>query len=139
MSLTYIAFCHAHISYNVAHICHTLNNYDGRCGKRGSSGYHSGNVLSSVPWSVEEEDASILLLGLDGSTGLDLSFSTHIFILDHIKDPALESQIISRANRMGATGSVEVVTIIVNEVSALIRQQYEAHLGQFDDFDEYDV
>ena len=30
----------------------------------------------------------------DGSTGLDLSFVTHIFLLDRIKDPALEMQVI---------------------------------------------
>ena len=51
---------------------------------------------------------SILLLPADGSTGLDLSFATHLFMLEKVKDPALESQIVSRAHRMGATGPVQV-------------------------------
>merc|ERR1712046_415957 len=83
------------------------------CGKKGSRGFHSGKILNRVPWSVNNEDASILLLDRDGSHGLDLSFSTHIFLLDHIKDPALESQIVSRAHRMGATGPVEVCRMVV--------------------------
>jgi SNF2 family DNA or RNA helicase len=49
-----------------------------------------------------------MLLKEDGSTGLDLSFATHIFLLERIKDPALRNQIVSRAHRMGATGPVEV-------------------------------
>lgn len=48
-------------------------------------------VLDKVKWEVEEEDASILILPENGSTGLDLSFSTHIFLLEKIKDPALVS------------------------------------------------
>ena len=70
------------------------------CGKRGMRGWHNAKVLAQSLWQVNEDDASILLLTEDGSTGLDLSFCTHIFLLDRIKDPALESQIISRANRM---------------------------------------
>lgn len=42
---------------------------------------------------------------MDGSHGLDLSFVTRIFLLERIKDKALQEQIISRANRMGATGT----------------------------------
>jgi hypothetical protein len=55
---------------------------------------------------VEDEDASILLLCSDGSHGLDLSFVTDIFLLERLKDKALQEQIISRANRMGATGKM---------------------------------
>ena len=73
-------------------------------------------ILRSVPWVVEDEDASILLLQEDGSTGLDLSFATHIFLLDQLRDPALENQIISRAHRMGATGPVNVVLLLANEL-----------------------
>lgn len=71
-----------------------------QCGKVGSKGWHKGKILDRSPWKVTQEDASILLLSNDGTTGLDLSFCTHIFLLDHIKDPALQSQIVSRANRM---------------------------------------
>jgi hypothetical protein len=38
---------------------------------------------------VQEEDVSVLLLPPDGSTGLDLSFATHLFLLEKVKDPAL--------------------------------------------------
>ena len=44
---------------------------------------------------------------------MDLSFATHIFLLERIKDPALHNQIVSRAHRMGATGPVEVTLIQV--------------------------
>ena len=77
-------------------------------GKPGHSNWHGDKLLKNIPWCVEEEDASILLLEEDGSTGLDLSFATHIFLLDRVKDPSLEKQIISRAWRMGATGPVTV-------------------------------
>jgi hypothetical protein len=89
-----------------------------RCGKQsGQRGWFSGqHILRSVPWVVEDEDASILLLQEDGSTGLDLSFATHIFLLDQLRDPALENQIISRAHRMGATGPVNVVLLLANEL-----------------------
>jgi len=71
-----------------------------------------------VPWCVEEEDTSVLLLEEDGSTGLDLSFATHIFLLDRIKDPSLEKQIVSRAWRMGSTGPVTVELLqVVDEGS----------------------
>ena len=89
-----------------------------RCGKQsGQRGWFSGqHILRSVPWVVEDEDASILLLQEDGSTGLDLSFATHIFLLDQLRDPALENQIISRAHRMGAMGPVNVVLLLANEL-----------------------
>jgi hypothetical protein len=84
------------------------------CGGKGSTNsWHGGKILKNVPWTVEEEEASVLLLKEDGSTGLDLSFATHIFLLDPIKDPALRNQIVSRAHRMGATGPVQVQLVQV--------------------------
>ena len=80
-----------------------------RCGGKGAhTNWHGDRILQRAPWCVNDEDASILLLPADGSTGLDLSFATHLFMLERIKDPALESQIVSRAHRMGATGPVQV-------------------------------
>jgi hypothetical protein len=46
-------------------------------------------ILCRSKWTVQEEDASVLLLPPDGSTGLDLSFATHLFLLEKIRDPAL--------------------------------------------------
>jgi hypothetical protein len=70
--------------------------------------WHGPKPLQNIPWEVEEEDTLIMLLQEDGSTGLDLSFATHIFLLERIADPALRNQIISRAHRVGATGPVQV-------------------------------
>lgn len=84
------------------------------CGGKGPhNNWHGSKILSRVPWVVETEEASVLMLKEDGSTGLDLSFATHIFLLDPIKDPALRNQIISRAHRMGATGPVQVQLVQV--------------------------
>ena len=41
----------------------------------------------------------ILLLSTDGARGLDLSFVTHIYLMDSLLDLSLEQQIISRAYR----------------------------------------
>lgn len=53
-------------------------------------------------------DVRVLLLTKEGSHGLDLSFVTHIFLMDSIEDRALEEQVISRAYRMGSKQSVVV-------------------------------
>ena len=53
-------------------------------------------------------DVRVLLLTKEGSHGLDLSFVTHIFLMDTIEDRALEEQVISRAYRMGSKQSVVV-------------------------------
>ncbi|RLN94484.1 hypothetical protein BBJ28_00006214 [Nothophytophthora sp. Chile5] len=51
---------------------------------------------------------NVLLLSEMGSHGLDLSFVTHIFLLEEIWDKSLEQQVISRAHRMGAKQAVVV-------------------------------
>ncbi len=90
-----------------------------RCGGRNRhNSWHGSRILERSRWTVEDEDASILLLHEDGSHGLDLSFATHLFLLEKIRDPALENQIISRAHRMGATGPVQVVLLQVTSQSS---------------------
>ena len=56
-----------------------------------------------------------MLLGKDGSHGLDLSFVTNIILLDELYDKSLEEQIVARAYRMGATGRVEVEQLIARD------------------------
>ena len=51
------------------------------------------NTLKGVPVETVSEDVHMLLLCEDGSHGLDLSFVTHIFLLDILKDPALLKQV----------------------------------------------
>lgn len=55
-----------------------------------------------------DPSTNVLLLSDIGSHGLDLSFVTHIFLVDEIWDESLENQVISRAHRMGAYQSVIV-------------------------------
>jgi hypothetical protein len=54
----------------------------------------------------------VLLLHKEGSHGLDLSFVSHIILMDSILDEALEKQVVSRAYRMGARKAVSVEQII---------------------------
>jgi SNF2 family DNA or RNA helicase len=61
---------------------------------------------------IHRNDCVCLLLTKDGSEGLDLSFVTHIFLLEEIWDKALEDQVVARAWRMGARGRVEVETLV---------------------------
>lgn len=63
----------------------------------------------------KSNDCFCMLLGKDGSEGLDLSFVTHIFFLEEVWDKSLESQAVARAWRMGASGHVEVETLIAKD------------------------
>ena len=69
-----------------------------------------------------------MLLGKDGSHGLDLSFVTHIYFLEEIGDKSLEDQVIARAYRMGATGGVEVEQLVakntIEELMLLTNEKY---------------
>lgn len=55
------------------------------------------------PWLRfrEDMDCNILVMDSKGSTGLDLHFVDSIILLEPIKDPALETQVIARAWRVG--------------------------------------
>jgi len=68
-------------------------------------------VLRGVRWERKALDTHLLLLCEDGTHGLDLSFVTHLFLVNEIHDPALMRQVVSRAHRMGATAPVRVSTI----------------------------
>lgn len=79
------------------------------CSRFGSKQHKPADVV------VEDVDCFVLLLGVDGSHGLDLSFVTHIFLLDKIWNPSLEKQVVARAYRMGSTKSVEIETLIMKD------------------------
>lgn len=64
---------------------------------------------------IHDPDCFIMLLGKDGSEGLDLSFVTHLFFLEAIWDKSLESQAVARAWRMGATGPVKVESLLAKD------------------------
>ncbi|KAG5249950.1 SNF2 domain-containing family protein [Salix suchowensis] len=60
-----------------------------------------------------QHDSTCMALLMDGSAalGLDLSFVTHVFLMEPIWDRSMEEQVISRAHRMGATRPINVETL----------------------------
>ncbi|XP_042505070.1 F-box protein At3g54460-like [Macadamia integrifolia] len=72
---------------------------------------HSTNKMKSL--AIFQEDANCMALVMDGSAalGLDLSFVTHVFLMEPIWDRSVEEQVISRAHRMGATRPIHVETL----------------------------
>ena len=90
------------------------------CGRfHGRSRWYDGPTLDDVDMRTEKEDVFILCLDASLSHGLDLSFVTHIFLLEPIDDAALLEQVTSRAHRLGCTGPVTVETVNVwREINA---------------------
>jgi len=83
---------------------------------------------------VNSELCFIMLLGKDGAVGLDLSFVTHIFLMDEIWDRSLEQQVVSRAHRMGARGSVIVEQLVMagtveEEMSCMATERREDEIS----------
>ncbi|KAF1320466.1 F-box protein, partial [Globisporangium splendens] len=58
---------------------------------------------------------NVLLLTEMGSHGLDLSFVTHMFLMEEIWDKSLEKQVVSRAHRMGARQAVVVEQLVMRD------------------------
>ena len=54
-----------------------------------------------------------------GSVGLDLSFATHVFLMEPLADASLQAQVESRAHRMGAVKPIHVETFAM-QVSIVI-------------------
>ena len=52
---------------------------------------------------------SVLLMDTKGAHGFDLSFVSHLFIMDPIWDASVEDQVISRAHRLGANPREPIV------------------------------
>lgn len=75
-------------------------------------GWYTGPTLADVELRRQKEDTFILLLDASLSHGLDLSFVTHMFLLEPIDDAALLEQVTSRAHRLGCTGPVTIDTIV---------------------------
>ena len=60
-------------------------------------------------------DIRVLFLTKEGSHGLDLSFATHIFLMDCILDESVLLQVVSRAYRMGSKQSVAIDQIMMKD------------------------
>jgi len=85
-----------------------------KCGLfHSNSRWYSGPKFLDAPASKRKEDVFLLCLDANLAHGLDLSFVTHIFLLEAINDAALLEQVTSRAHRLGATGPVSIETINV--------------------------
>ena len=88
----------------------TLKKWQG-CGSFHRPRWYTGPRLADAPWRTREEDCHVLFLPRAAAHGLDLSFVTHIFLLEAILDPELFEQIVARAHRLGAGGAVVVETV----------------------------
>ncbi|GER28534.1 SNF2 domain-containing family protein [Striga asiatica] len=63
-----------------------------------------------------QHDANCMVLLMDGNAalGLDLSFVTHVYLMEPIWDKSVEEQVISRAHRMGASRPIHVETLAMS-------------------------
>ncbi|KAK4775182.1 hypothetical protein SAY86_010117 [Trapa natans] len=80
-----------------------------------------------------QHDPTCTALLMDGSAalGLDLSFVSHVFLMEPIWDKSMEEQVISRAHRMGATRPIHVETLAMRgtiEQQMLDLQVLSSHL-----------
>ena len=85
-------------------------------------GWYTGPTLADVALRAQKEDTVILLLDSSLAHGLDLSFVTHIFLLEPIDDAALLEQVTSRAHRLGCTGEramypAQICSLIKHDVT----------------------
>lgn len=72
---------------------------------------HSSNKMKSLAMFQHDARCMVLLMDGSGALGLDLSFVTHVFLMEPIWDRSMEEQVISRAHRMGATRPIHVETL----------------------------
>ncbi|GLJ49570.1 hypothetical protein SUGI_1051320 [Cryptomeria japonica] len=72
---------------------------------------HSSNKVKSLITFQKDIDCMVLIMDGSAALGLDLSFVTHVFLMEPIWDRSMEEQVISRAHRMGATRPIHVETL----------------------------
>eukprot|EP00977_Amphora_coffeiformis_P027985 scaffold34676_cov176-Amphora_coffeaeformis.AAC.14 len=109
----------------------------GRFGSACVSEYWGRYRTQELHKFTSDPECFCMLLGKDGSEGLDLSFVTHIFFLEEIWDKSLAEQTVARAWRMGARGAVEVETIIAQDTVEETMKALEAgDLNKILDFKE---
>jgi hypothetical protein len=86
-----------------------------RCGTACIAEYWGSNRKKALRQFAKDKECFCMLLGKDGSEGLDLSFVTNIIFLEQVYDKSLEEQVIARAWRMGAKGAVEIETLVAKD------------------------
>lgn len=72
---------------------------------------HSANKMKSLLSFQNDKECTVLLMDGSAALGLDLSFVTHVYLMEPIWDRSVEEQVVSRAHRMGATRPVLVETL----------------------------
>jgi len=86
-----------------------------RCGTACVAEYWGSHRRKALRQFAKDKQCFCMLLGKDGSEGLDLSFVTNLIFLEQVYDKSLEEQVVARAWRMGAKGPVEVETLVARE------------------------
>lgn len=75
---------------------------------------HSVNKVKSLATFEHDDECMALLMDGSAALGLDLSFVTHVFLMEPIWDKSMEEQVISRAHRMGAKRPIHVETLAMH-------------------------
>uniref|UniRef100_K3W7Q3 RING-type domain-containing protein n=1 Tax=Globisporangium ultimum (strain ATCC 200006 / CBS 805.95 / DAOM BR144) TaxID=431595 RepID=K3W7Q3_GLOUD len=78
-------------------------------------GVSSVHRMKNLATFRNDPTVNVLLLTEMGSHGLDLSFVTHMFLMEEIWDKSLEKQVVSRAHRMGARQAVVVEQLVMRD------------------------
>uniref|UniRef100_A0A2N9HE55 F-box domain-containing protein n=1 Tax=Fagus sylvatica TaxID=28930 RepID=A0A2N9HE55_FAGSY len=91
---------------------------------------HSSNKMKSLVMFQNDESCMALLMDGSAALGLDLSFVTHVYLMEPIWDKSMEEQVISRAHRMGATRPIHVETLAMR---GTIEEQMVEFLQDADD------
>ena len=73
--------------------------------------HSAGQVLAQFE---HNHTVRVLLLGKLGSVGLDLSFVTHVYLMEPVLDYTLEDQLVSRAYRLGCRQGVQVTLLVMH-------------------------
>ena len=77
-----------------------------------------GQIMTTLIYVQNDEEVGVLLMDVSGSVGLDLSFASHVFLLEPIEDMSLHKQVVARAHRMGAKQPINA-EILVMKVTLL--------------------
>ncbi|OIT32406.1 PREDICTED: F-box protein At3g54460 [Nicotiana attenuata] len=90
----------------------------------------SVNKVKALATFQHDVDCMALLMDGSAALGLDLSFVTHVYLMEPIWDKSMEEQVISRAHRMGAICPIHVETLAM---SGTIEEQMLKFLQEADE------
>lgn len=105
---------------------HLIRRFGGACIADYSYGGTRSQELAKF---IHHPECFAMLLSKQGSLGLDLSFVTHIILLDTIYDQSLFSQVVARAYRMGAKGPVFVEQLTAEDTieEVMLQMKNKSH------------